>query len=161
MEFVEAAKIIKQTYKEASFVVVGGFDDNPSSINQNLLDYWKEENYIVYEGYQEDVRQFLKDSSVFVLPSYREGMPRSVLEAMAIGRPIITTDVAGCRDTVTEGFNGYLVEEKNSESLVKAMEKFLKDPTLIYKMGLESRNLVEKKYNIDKINAALVKGMGF
>lgn len=161
IEFVEAAKIIKKKHKETSFVVIGRFDDNPSSISKEMLDYWGREGYIFYEGYHEDVRPFIKRSSVFVLPSYREGMPRSVLEAMATGRPIITTDVAGCRDTVINGLNGFLVEKKSSKSLAKAMEKFLKDPTLIPKMGAESRKIAETKYNLDKINEAFMKGMEF
>jgi len=97
---------------------------------------------------------------VFVLPSYREGTPRSVLEAMAMCRPIITTDAPGCRETVVDGLNGYLVPVKNPDKLAVAMEKFIVQPDLIAKMGQESRRIAEEKFEVRKVNATILTAMG-
>lgn len=160
LEFVAAAKILKSKYKNSSFIVVGDLTPNPSCISRETLEKWKKERYISYKGYHEDIRPFLKETSVFVLPSYREGIPKSVLEAMSMGRPVITTRAPGCQDTVEEGRNGWLVEKQNVPDLVAAMEKFLKNPHFILQMGKESRKIAEEKFDIKKINENLLQGMG-
>jgi glycosyltransferase involved in cell wall biosynthesis len=152
-EFINAARIIKDKYPNIKFDVAGSIDDNPSSIKQEELDAWIKEKIINYLGYLTDVREVIKDSSVFVLPSYREGLPISILEAMATGRAIITTDAPGCRETVIDEVNGYLVPIKSVEGLVAAMEKFILYPDLITKMGKESRLIVEDKFDARKVNA--------
>lgn len=109
----------------ASFVVLGDFDpENPSTIDRDTLLEWISEDTVDYKGFVNDVRPFLEKSTCIVLPSYREGMPRIVLEAMAMGKPVITTKTAGCRETVEEGVNGYLAEARDVNDLIRAMEKF-------------------------------------
>lgn len=111
-EYAEAARIIKAKYPETEFHLVGWIDDNPSAISQAELDTWVSEKTVNYWGKLSDVRPAISASSVYVLPSYREGTPRTVLEAMAMGRAVITTDAPGCRETVSNGLNGYLVGVK-------------------------------------------------
>ncbi len=107
-----------------------------------------------------NVDDWLTKSSVFVLPSYyREGTPRSILEALSIGRPIITTNLPGCKETVIEGVNGYLVPPKAPQKLAEVMEWFILRPELIKIMGSESRKLAEEKYDVRKINELMIKEM--
>ena len=159
-EYVEAARIVKASYPSAVFKLVGWIDNNPNAIDQHELDTWQQEGVISYVGKLEDVRPELESCSVYVLPSYREGTPRTVLEAMAIGRPIISTDAPGCRETVEEGINGFLVPVRNIELLAKAMMKFLNSPSLVESMGLASREIAEEKYNVDLINHNMLTEMG-
>ncbi|MBF0622711.1 MAG: glycosyltransferase family 4 protein [Magnetococcales bacterium] len=140
-EYVEAARIVRQRNPEILFRIVGWLDKNPNCCKQEELDEWVHEGIIEYLGQLEDVRPAIAESSIYVLPSYAEGTPRTVLEAMAMGRPIITTDTPGCRETVKDGINGFLVPVKNVPNLVQAMEKFIAKPSLIKKMGEHSRYL--------------------
>lgn len=159
-EFIEAAKILKKKYSKVVFYLVGALYPNPTSITQKSLDELISQKIISYLGKLDDVRPALAKSSVLVLPSYREGTPRSVLEAMSMGRPIITTDAPGCRETVNDGVNGFLVPVKNVEKLVAAMEKFILNPQLIPSMGAESRHIAEDKYDVTKVNAVILQAMG-
>lgn len=159
-EYAEAAKIIKHKYPHVEFNLVGWIDENPSAIRQQELDQWVASNTLNYWGKLSDVRPAIAESSVYVLPSYREGTPRTVLEAMAMGRAIITTDAPGCRETVTDGDNGFLVEVKSVESLVKAMEKFILQPELIAKMGSRSRQIALHKYDVHQVNTHMMQEMG-
>lgn len=157
-EYVNAAKIIKEKYPQVEFKVAGGIDDNPSSVSKSELDEWVTNGWINYCGYVSDVAKIIKESAVFVLPSYyREGLPVSILEAMSIGRPIITTDSPGCRETVINGVNGYLVPIKNVEKLVEAMEKFIAQPDLIVIMGMKGRRMAEEKFDVKKVNQEIFK----
>ena len=160
-EYVQAAILIKNKYQNIEFSLVGWIDDNPDAIKKNELYDWVSNGDISYLGKLEDVRPVISDCSVYVLPSYyREGTPRTVLEAMAMGRPIITTDAPGCRETVVHGRNGFLIPVKDSFALSEAMVKFIKKPELIEKMGLESRKIAEEKYDVYKVNAVMLKEMG-
>lgn len=111
-------------------------------------------------GAVEDVRPALRACSVFVLPSYREGTPRSVLEAMSVGRAIVTTDAPGCRETVVDGENGFLVPPRNAKALYEAMLRFVEDPELASSMGVASRRIAEEKYDVRKINSRMVELLG-
>lgn len=159
VEYVEAAKLVKQKYPQAEFHLVGWIDENPAAINQSQLDDWISSNAIQYWGKLEDVRPAIAESSVYVLPSYREGTSRSVLEAMAMGRPIITTDAPGCRETVVDGKNGYLVPIKSIDELATAMIKFIENNVLYKEMGRASRKMAEEKYDVKKVNAHMIKEM--
>lgn len=159
-EYIEAAKKIKAKYPFINFNLVGPIDSNPSAISKEELDGWVKLGNINYLGKLSDVRPAIADSSVFVLPSYREGIPRTVLESMAMGRPIITTDAPGCRETVIDGMNGFLVSVKSVDDLVDAMEKFILDPSLIETMGAASRKLAEEKFNVHKVNKVMLDKMG-
>lgn len=160
VEYVEAARKLKRLYPQCKFRIVGPFDSNPSAIDRSIVQSWQDEGVIEYLGATSDVRPFIADSSVYVLPSYREGTPRTVLEAMAMGRPIVTTDAPGCRETVVQGKNGFLVKVRDSDSLAAAMERFIENPHLIPQMGAESRRLAEEKYDVHKVNASILRVMG-
>lgn len=159
-EYAEAAKQIKQMYPEAEFHLVGWIDENPAAIAQEELDEWIAEGRLNYWGKLADVRPAIAASSIYVLPSYREGTPRTVLEAMAMGRAVITTNAPGCKETVIHGENGFLIEVKSSESLVKAMQQFILDPSLIEKMGKRSREIALNKYDVDAVNKHMLSEMG-
>ena len=159
-EYAQAAKIIKNKYPHVEFNLVGWIDENPSAITQQELDQWVGNKTVKYWGKLTDVRPAIAESSVYVLPSYREGTPRTVLEAMAMGRAIITTDAPGCRETVIDGDNGFLVEVKSVQSLVEAMQKFINQPELIEKMGNRSREIALHKYDVHQVNKHMMQEMG-
>ncbi len=126
-EFIAAARLIKEKYgDEVSFWVAGELDRvNPSRIDRDEFNHWIDEGVIEYHGFSHNIKNILNKSSCIVLPSYREGMPRTILEAMAMARPVITTRTAGCRETVEDGISGFLVELKSPSALEEAMEKFI------------------------------------
>jgi len=160
-EYVEAAARIKKKHPEARFLLVGSPYEGTNPITESELNEWTEFGTIEHFGWCSDVRPFLAQSAVFVLPSrYREGTPRSVLEAMSVGRPIITTDAPGCRETVDEGVNGFLVPVGDVTALTEAMRRFIEEPHLIKRMGEESRRLAEAKYDVHLVNAVILETMG-
>lgn len=154
--FVEAAALIKEKYPHVEFILGGNIDQNPSAITQKQLQECSQ--YVNYIGYVENMAEALKTASVFIYPSYyREGVPRSILEAMACGRPIITTNTIGCRETVINNENGYLITPKNTNALVEAIENIVKNPSLIKIFGYNSRILCEKKFDIHEVNRQIYK----
>ncbi len=159
-EYVAAARLVRNRGSDARFSVVGWIDDNPDSIGEEELASWKAEGIVEFLGKQTDVRPAISESSVYVLPSYREGTPRTVLEAMSMGRPVITTDAPGCREPVKHGENGFLVPVQSIDELAAAMQKFIEDPSLVTKMGQRSREIAEDKYDVRKVNAAMLSDMG-
>lgn len=159
-EYAEAAASLRDAYPEIRFQLAGWIDEHPDAIGEHELDTWIEKGSVEFLGYLEDVRPAIEASTVYVLPSYREGTPRTVLEAMAMGRPIITTDAPGCRETVIDGENGFLVPVKSVDSLVVAMQRFIDDPELAVVMGRRSRQLAEDKYDVRKVNEVMLREMG-
>ncbi len=159
-EYAAAAAKAKARNPEARFLLAGWIDENPDAIAQSELDAWVASGCIEFIGRLADVRPAIVSSAVYVLPSYREGTPRTVLEAMAMGRPIITTDTPGCRETVAEGDNGFLVPVRSVDGLVAAMQRFLDDPTLAARMGARSRQIAEEKYDVHKVNEMMLSEMG-
>lgn len=155
-EYVEAARLIKQRYPNVKFRLVGGLDENPSAISKAQLSAWIDEGTVDYLGELADVRPAIADASVYVLPSYREGRPVTVMEAMAMGRPVISTDVPGCRETVRHGDNGFLVPAHDAAALAKEMEYFIKHPAYVNIMGKSSRALAERYYDVNRINDVLL-----
>ena len=152
-EYVEAAKIIKSRFPKTIFQLGGRLDSNPTSISSKELKVWINDGFIQYLGELSSIQKSITSCRIYVLPSYREGMPRSVLEALATGRPIITTDTPGCRETVIHGKNGLLVSPKNSKSLANAMMQLLEETEdKIQSMGKESFILAKDRYAVDKIN---------
>jgi glycosyltransferase involved in cell wall biosynthesis len=148
-EFAACAKYFKQINVKTKFVVLGDFDqENPSTIDRDELLTWISDEIIDYKGFVDDVRPYIEESSCIVLPSYREGMPRIILEAMAMGKPVITTNTAGCRETVVHGVNGYLVQIKNKQALTEALQNFVGlSPEAKSKMGAEGRKLVDTEFS--------------
>jgi len=159
-EYARAAQCIKITHPNVQFSLVGWLDENPDAIHQAELDTWLESGTLHYLGYLEDVRPAIAQCSVYVLPSYREGMPRTVLEAMAMGRAVITTDAPGCRETIVDGGNGLLVPIKSVDDLIGAMNRFIQVPELARLMGRHSRVLAEQKYDVNKVNSVMLREMG-
>lgn len=160
-EYVEAARLVKARHPAARFQLAGWIDDNPGAISARELRQWQSDGTIEFLGRLEDVRPALGGCTVYVLPSYREGTPRTVLEAMAMGRAIITTDVPGCRQTTSDGDNGFLVPAQSITRLAETMLRFVDRPGLALEMGTRSRHVAERKYDIQKVNAAMLQGMGF
>jgi glycosyltransferase involved in cell wall biosynthesis len=160
LEFAEAAESVLKNYENVSFKVAGWTETGVDSIPQEVLDSWDQNRSVEFLGPLEDVRSAISDASVYVLPSYREGTPRTVLEAMAMGRAIITTDVPGCRETVIDGHNGYLVPPRDSKALSQAIGRFLDDPSLALTMGRRSREMAVEKYDVEKVNDVILGEMG-
>jgi glycosyltransferase involved in cell wall biosynthesis len=159
-EYAKAARLVKRSHSDVQCAMVGWIDSNPNAIAQAELESWVAEGSIEFLGRLADVRPAIEACSVYVLPSYREGTPRTVLEAMAMGRPIITTDAPGCRETVVHGCNGFLVPAKDAEALAQAMRRFIDEPLLQQRMGARSRQLAEDKYDVHKVNTVMLAGMG-
>lgn len=160
-EYVQAARILRARYSEPQYALVGwAFENNPAAIGPDEIERWRKEGVVEIFDETEDVRPFIAGSSVYVLPSYREGTPRTVLEAMAMGRPVVTTDTPGCRETVKEGFNGFLVPVKDPGALAEAMEKFILEPGLVASMGKASRSMAVEKYDVHKVNRVINETMG-
>lgn len=158
-EFGAAARSLKARYPDTPIRLVGYLDQSPDSIRQAELDEIVASG-VEFIGRLDDVRPAIAESSVYVLPSYREGTPRSTLEAMAMGRAVVTTDAPGCRETVVEGVNGFLVPPRDAVALAAAMEKFILDPGLAARMGAESRRIAEEKYDVNLVNAEIMRHAG-
>ena len=158
-EYAKAARRVHAQHPGAQFALAGWFDSNPDAIAQHELAAWVADGTLVYLGRLSDVRPAIAASTVYVLPSYREGTPRTVLEAMAMGRPIITTDTPGCRETVVDGDNGFLVPVKSVDALEQAMVKFIDDQALASRMGQRSRQIAEEKYDVHKVNSVMLREM--
>jgi glycosyltransferase involved in cell wall biosynthesis len=153
IEFIEAANILKERWQgKAVFCLAGDVDlANPAGIPEDKLKELLVADYIEWVGYCSDVQSFLIQSDIACLPSYREGLPKSLIEAMAIGRPIVTTDVPGCRECVDDGYNGFLVPAKDPVALAVALEKLLSDSSLRQKMGASSRSKMERELSLEKV----------
>lgn len=159
-EFAAAARQVKARYPFARFRLAGWFDDNPSALSRDEVEGWVKEGILEYVGRLHDVRPEIAAARVYVLPSYREGTPRTVLEAMAMARPVITTDAPGCRETVKDGWNGVLVPVRNVELLAAAMLRFIEEPAAAVEMGKRSRELALVKFDARLVARELVSGFG-
>ena len=156
-DYIKAAKIVKEKYPDVKFTVLGAIDKEAlGSLEEEELQDLVQTNIIEYPGHVNNVSEWIERASVFVLPSYREGVPRSTQEAMAIGRAIITTDVPGCRETVVNGVNGFLVPKWNPEALAEKMIYFIEHPDQIEKMGYESYKMAMDKFDAEKVNQRLM-----
>lgn len=159
-EYLEAAKIVKKNYPQVQFYILGKYENlMQDAVPKEYVERFINEGIVERFDETSDVRPYYERCSVYVLPSYREGTPRTVLEAMAMGRPIITTDTQGCRETVTDGINGFLVPVKDGKALAEKMELFINDPGLVEKMGSNSMELVAHKFDVNLVNAAMLNIM--
>lgn len=156
-ELLECARAMRREHEDCIFDVVGYFDPNPTAMKLENLQPYMDEGAIVFHGYQENVLPYLEACYAFVLPSYHEGTPRAVLEAMATGRPIVTTDVPGCRETVVDGENGFLVAAQDAKALQEACERLYADVTLAERMAQASRRMAEEKFDVRIVNARILK----
>ena len=152
-EFVKAAGEIRKLGISARFVLAGNTDPgNPASIPAEQLQKWNDEGIIEYWGWQENMRELFARSAIICLPSYREGLPRTLIEASACGKPIVTTDVPGCREAVEDGLNGILVPLKDAGSLEEALLRLIRDKKLRREMGAAGRRMAEEIFALDIIN---------
>ena len=159
-EYIAAASQLKADFPDVIFSIIGGLDtDNPRALSAEDLAAIVAEGGIEYCGEVDNMAHHLAASSVFVLPSYREGYPRSTQEAMAIGRPIITTDVPGCRETVNDGVNGFLIPPWQVEVLVDKMRYFIEHKHEIVVMGRQSYQFAKDNFDVTKVNDKLIKLM--
>ena len=156
--FMDAAQKLKTEFPKAEFHIIGNIDNSPSSISPNRLSELNERKIITYHGFKKNVENYLTNSDVFVLPTYyREGIPRSILEALSIGMPIITTNTPGCKETVLRNENGILIEPKQLNELILGIRFFLENPASIGPMGNRSRKLAVERFNVDIINDMILK----
>ena len=156
-EFVKAARTLKNENIEAKFILVGGIDkENPSAIAEEELYKWQREGIIEWWGHRDNISEILKNTSIACLPSYREGLPKFLLEAASCGLPIVTTDVPGCREIVIDNVNGFLVPVKNAVVLADAIKKLVSDKMLREKFGTEGRKMVENNFSCKIINKQTV-----
>ncbi|MCX6135052.1 MAG: glycosyltransferase family 4 protein [Ignavibacteriales bacterium] len=161
LEFVEAARMTRESKPNARFQMLGKIDtDNPTHIEGSVVSSWVNDGLVEYLGEADDVRDILGRADVVVLPSYREGVPRSVLEGMAMGKAIITTDVPGCRETVENGRNGLLVPPRDADALAAAMKDMIAHPDRRAAMGKESRKLAEERFDVRNVNEQIFRAMG-
>ncbi len=161
VQFVNVARRVKLNFPETTFELLGWVDENPNSLSRDDIRNWEDEGVITYHGAVNDVRPFIANSSVFVLPTYyREGTPRTILEAMSMQKPIITTNTPGCKETVVNGMNGFLVAPKDEKELYDKVVYFINNPKEIDRMGKESLRIARQKYDVAKVNAQLIEFMG-
>jgi len=159
-EFLKAADIVKKNHPNVEFIVLGAIDkDNPSSLSKDDLEYYKKSKIIIHPGYVDNAQEWIEKSSVFVLPSYREGVPCSTQEAMASGRAVISTNAPGCRETVIDNRNGFLINRFSSNELVEKILFFIENKEYILKMGHESRYIAEKKFDSTHQSMILIKNI--
>ena len=161
LDYLGAARIVKKSHPEVGFDLVGPFDSNPTAVKPEDIQPYIEDGTVSFHGEQKNVRPFQEASSVFVLPSYYgEGTPKSALEAMSTGRPLIVADAVGCREVVKEGVNGFLVPPKDPEAIAAAMTRLVEEPALKERMGSESRNMAEEVFDVRKVNDVICSAMG-
>ena len=147
LEFAEAASILRDMNLSAEFILVGEPDpDNPSSIHPSQIKDWADKGIIEFWGHSDNMQDILSQASIIVLPSYREGFPKVLIEAAACGRAVVTTDVAGCRDAIYNGITGVLVPVRDARALAKAISGLIASPENYKKMGIEGRKMAEKRF---------------
>ena len=162
MEYCEAARELKKAVPQARCILLGGFDSSIGALREEDIQSYIDDGSIEHPGEVKDPVPFYAKASVFVLPSYyREGLPRTILEAMASGRAIITTDWPGCREAVVDGENGYLVEVKNSQALANRMIKLATNRELLEKMAETAYEKCKNQYEVGIINARMKEIMGY
>lgn len=149
--YVDACRMLKKRHPQVVCRLVGGEDAVPDAVPQEAIRHWREEGLVELPGHVDDVRPELAAASVFVLPSFREGLPRACLEAMAMGRPVVTSDAPGCRQTVEDGVTGFLVPPFEPGALMRAMERFVLAPGLAAQMGPAARRLAEERFDCRRV----------
>ena len=153
LEFIEAAKLCKSTRPEVEFLLIGDTDPtNPASISQKDLDDFRRDNIVELLGHSMDVANLMKTFDILVLPSYREGFPKVIMEAAATGLPVVTTDVTGCRSAVVHNQTGLIVPLKNVEALGKSIGKLLDSPKLRLTMGDNARQFAELNFDVNQLS---------
>lgn len=155
IEYVAAAKMLKSQGVNARFMLIGELDyGNPTCIDKDLLKTWHSEGYVELFGFRKDIPQLMQQTNIIVLPSYREGLPKVLLEAAASGRAVVTTNVPGCRDAIEPNQTGLLVPVKDVKALASAIERLIDDSDYRQQLGKEGRLLAEREFAIEHVVAA-------
>jgi glycosyltransferase involved in cell wall biosynthesis len=158
VEYVQAARILKAKGLAASFLLVGSPDArNPAAISEAQLRAWETEGAVEWLGHRADIADILRACHIACLPSYREGLPKALLEALAAGRPIVATDVPGCREAVRDGENGLLVPSRDPEALAAALETLIRNPALRRQYGDRGRRRAETEFAVEIVNDATLR----
>jgi glycosyltransferase involved in cell wall biosynthesis len=157
LEFLEAAQIVKSRHPHVEFEVVGGFDSNPEALQMKDLEPYVRNGVIHFQGYLSDVRDALRKSACIVLPSYREGVPRVILEAMSSGRAVIVSDAPGCKEMVEDSVTGVVVPVRDSSALAQAMERVIQSPHLLSQFGAAGRKIAESQFDQRQINQRILR----
>lgn len=152
-ELREASDMLKKKYRDRiQFVLVGmAEDENKSAVSAEYLNEWQDGNYVIWKGHVSDMISEYQEAHLVVLPSYREGLPKTLIEACAIGRPIVTTNAVGCKDCVDNGINGYKVNVGDSSALAIAIEKLVNDYSLMVEMGVNGRKKAEEEFDVKDV----------
>ncbi len=150
---IDAAKKLEANYRgRVQFILCGGLDTNPNGITREKLESKCDGEYIIWMGHRKDVLDLLRQSHIMAFPSwYREGLPKSVIEAAAVGRPVVTTDSVGCRDAIIDGKTGFMIPIKNSDALADALKKLIDDSALRQEMGKNGREFAVSKFDINEV----------
>ncbi|MBB6287770.1 glycosyltransferase involved in cell wall biosynthesis [Pseudomonas sp. SJZ103] len=152
VEYVEAARVLTKRGVQARFQLIGGVDPgNPATVTKAELDTWRQEGIVELLGYRDDIAQLFSDANIVTLPSYREGLPKVLVEAAACGRAVVTTDVPGCRDAIDAGVTGLLVPVRDANALADQLQLLIEDPALRRQMGVAGRELAVQSFAIEKI----------
>lgn len=163
MDYLEAARIVKRSHPESEFVLVGPYDTNPTALMPKDIQPYIEDGTVRYEGERrpDEICRYMEACSCFVLPSYYgEGTPKSALEALATGRPLIVADAVGCREVVRAGVNGFLVPPRDPNAIADAMTRLIEEPELAMKMGRSSRRMAENVFDVRRVNELICQTMG-
>lgn len=156
-EFIAAARIIKQK-ERAHFILVGGIDaDNPAAISEQEINNWVKDGVIEWLGFQKHMLDILRIADIVCLPSYREGVPKALLEAAACGKPIVTTSAPGCKEVVMDGWNGFLVPVRDEHALAQALIKLIQNQSLREQFGSHSRQIVLDEFSLEKVNQTTIE----
>jgi glycosyltransferase involved in cell wall biosynthesis len=159
-EYCEAVKMVGKKYPGMRYQLLGGHHPNPAKLERQEATQLMKESGVEHLGEVDNVLPYLQEAHVVVLPSYREGTPKALLEALSVGRPVITTTAPGCVETVEDQVNGLLVNVGDPWAIADAMRFFIQHPEHLKPMALASRRLAEAKFDVHKVNEALLKGMG-
>lgn len=156
IQYLEGCKRIREKYPQVRCMLLGKIEKMPDAIPENRIMHYVKNGYVELFGETDNVLDYYKKTSVYILTSFREGVPRTILEAMACARPIITTDVPGCRETVVDGYNGFIIPLNDVDKLFEKMEYFIENKNKIEKMGKNSYNLCVEKFDVRKINKEIM-----
>ncbi|HMN95025.1 MAG TPA: glycosyltransferase family 4 protein [Phycisphaerales bacterium] len=160
VEYAEACAEVARTHPEATFTLLGGRDDNPTAVDSATIEAWRVRGVPRLEAPVADVRPILEACTVFVLPSWREGTSKTMLEAMAIGRAVVTTDAVGCREPIEAGVNGLLVPLRDPPALAAAMRRLADDRATVERMGAAGRRVAEERFDATIVDRAILSSLG-
>ena len=153
IEFFKASQLLKLKYPDWKFKMIGSSDYNsPDKISRETIEYYQKKKIIIFEGYKKDISKILSKTEIFCLPSYREGMPKSTLEALAAGVPVVTSDAVGCKESILPKKNGLLCKKKNYKSLANQIEKLITQPEMRKKFSINAKNYAKRNFSISDVS---------